>query len=233
MTTEFVARRERAASFAFSKEPAAIADGQQQQQLLPIVKLVMVGDSGVGKTCLLLRFADDAFTPSFITTVGIDFKIRTVVIEGRRLKLQVWDTAGQERFRTITSAYYRNAMGVIIAYSVTDALSFAAANDWYAEVRAVSHDSDLMLVGTKCDATEGERAVKPEAGKAWALEHGAYFLETSAKDNVNVDACFVRLARMVKKRLLDDSQQQPLPNDDTAAVVVVAPTAAPQPRRRC
>lgn len=79
-----------------------------------LIKLLLIGDSGVGKSCLLVRFADDAFSPSFITTIGIDFKIRTIELDGKRIKLQIWDTAGQERFKTITTAYYRGAMGILL-----------------------------------------------------------------------------------------------------------------------
>jgi Ras-related protein Rab-8A len=89
-----------------------------------LIKLLLIGDSGVGKSCLLLRFCDDAWTPSFITTIGIDFKIRTIELDGKRIKLQIWDTAGQERFRTITTAYYRGAMGILLVYDVTDERSF-------------------------------------------------------------------------------------------------------------
>ncbi|XP_075521952.1 ras-related protein RAB1BV-like isoform X2 [Primulina tabacum] len=89
-----------------------------------LIKLLLIGDSGVGKSCLLLRFSDGSFTTSFITTIGIDFKIRTVELDGKRIKLQIWDTAGQERFRTITTAYYRGAMGILLVYDVTDESSF-------------------------------------------------------------------------------------------------------------
>lgn len=88
------------------------------------IKLLLIGDSGVGKSCCLLRFSEDSFTPSFITTIGIDFKIRTIDLDGKRVKLQIWDTAGQERFRTITTAYYRGAMGILLVYDVTDQKSF-------------------------------------------------------------------------------------------------------------
>ena len=89
-----------------------------------LVKLLLIGDSGVGKSCLLLRFSDDQFTNSFITTIGIDFKVKTVELESKRVKLQIWDTAGQERFRTITSAYYRGAMGILLTYDICDLRSF-------------------------------------------------------------------------------------------------------------
>ena len=94
------------------------ADGKQYDFL---IKLLLIGDSGVGKSCLLVRFADDAFSPSFITTIGIDFKIRTIELDGKRIKLQIWDTAGQERFKTITTAYYRGAMGIMLVPSATSA----------------------------------------------------------------------------------------------------------------
>ncbi|PKK17584.1 ras-related protein Rab-13 [Columba livia] len=90
----------------------------------------MLGDSGVGKTCLIIRFAEDNFTSTYISTIGIDFKIRTVDIDGKKIKLQVWDTAGQERFKTITTAYYRGAVGIILVYDITDAKSFENIQNW-------------------------------------------------------------------------------------------------------
>ncbi len=96
-----------------------------------LIKLLLIGDTGVGKTSLLLRFADDRFSFDHIPTIGIDFKIKTIEIEGRLCKLQLWDTAGQERFRTITSAYYRGASGVLVVYDVTDKNSFATIPSWY------------------------------------------------------------------------------------------------------
>ena len=100
------------------------------------IKLLLIGDSGVGKSCCLLRFSEDSFTPSFITTIGIDFKIRTIELDGKRVKLQIWDTAGQERFRTITTAYYRGAMGILLVYDVTDERSFNSTH---------SHPSSVFM----------------------------------------------------------------------------------------
>lgn len=103
----------------------SLASKHQTDLLPPLqIKLLLIGDSGVGKSCCLLRFSEDSFTPSFITTIGIDFKIRTIELDGKRVKLQIWDTAGQERFRTITTAYYRGAMGILLVYDVTDERSF-------------------------------------------------------------------------------------------------------------
>jgi Ras-related protein Rab-1A len=103
----------------------------------------LVGDSGVGKSCLLLRFADDSYTDSYISTVGVDFKIRTIDVEGYIVKLQIWDTAGQERFRTITSSYYRGAQGILFVYDVTDRESFDRVKDVWAS-EATKHADDKV-----------------------------------------------------------------------------------------
>ncbi|XP_043311944.1 ras-related protein Rab-13 isoform X2 [Cervus elaphus] len=134
-----------------------------------LFKLLLIGDSGVGKTCLIIRFAEDNFNNTYISTIGIDFKIRTVDIEGKKIKLQVWDTAGQERFKTITTAYYRGAMNA-------------------------SAGVERLLLGNKCDM-EAKRKVQKEQADKLAREHGIRFFETSAKSSMNVDEAFCSLAR--------------------------------------
>nr|CCA15039.1 Rab1 family GTPase putative [Albugo laibachii Nc14] len=159
-----------------------------------LFKLVLIGDSGVGKSCLLLRFADDAFTESYITTIGVDFRFRTVRIDKKTIKLQIWDTAGQERFRTITSAYYRGADGIIMVYDVTNQESFDHVNDWLNEVnRYASEGTCKLLVGNKSDITES-RAVTYETAKAFADSLSIPFLETSAKNAQNVEEAFLTMA---------------------------------------
>lgn len=165
-----------------------------------ILKLLLVGDSGVGKSCLLLRFVEDKFNPSFITTIGIDFKIRTIEIDGKRIKLQVWDTAGQERFRTITTAYYRGATGIILVYDVTDERTFENVRNWFQTVHQhANDDTQLILVGNKNDETD-LRAVSFEQGESLAKELGIPFLEASAKTNDNVDELFFKLARIIQEK---------------------------------
>merc|ERR1712164_51540 len=115
-----------------------------------LFKLLLIGDSGVGKSCLLLRFADDTYSESYISTIGVDFKIRTIEHDGKTIKLQIWDTAGQERFRTITSSYYRGAHGIIVVYDVTDQDSFDNVARWITEIeRFAGQDVNKMMVGNK------------------------------------------------------------------------------------
>ncbi|SCU98003.1 LAMI_0F12508g1_1 [Lachancea mirantina] len=165
-----------------------------------IMKILLVGDSGVGKSCLLVRFVEDKFSPSFITTIGIDFKIKTVDINGKKVKLQLWDTAGQERFRTITTAYYRGAMGIILVYDVTDERTFANIKQWFSTVNQHANDeAQLLLVGNKSDMDT--RAVTTEQGETLAKELGIPFVEASAKDDTNVNDIFFQLAKLIQEKI--------------------------------
>ena len=117
-----------------------------------LFKLLIIGESGVGKTCLLLQFTEGSFTTNHLTTIGIDFKIKIINLEEKQIKLQIWDTAGQERFKTITSAYYRGADCVLICYDVSDRESFNHVPDWMDEVAKLNKDDPLILIlGNKCD----------------------------------------------------------------------------------
>ncbi|CAH8336835.1 unnamed protein product [Eruca vesicaria subsp. sativa] len=190
-----------------------------------LFKLLLIGDSGVGKSCLLLRFADDSYVESYISTIGVDFKIRTVEQDGKTIKLQIWDTAGQERFRTITSSYYRGAHGIIIVYDVTDEESFNNVKQWLSEIDRYASDTvNKLLVGNKCDLTEN-RAVPYETAKvrtyglslpsfvfihlidflmyskAFADEIGIPFMETSAKDATNVEQAFMAMSASIKESM--------------------------------
>uniref|UniRef100_A0A6V2Q4H8 Uncharacterized protein n=1 Tax=Ditylum brightwellii TaxID=49249 RepID=A0A6V2Q4H8_9STRA len=137
---------------------------------------------------------DDAFTESYISTIGVDFRFRTVKIDKKTVKLQIWDTAGQERFRTITSAYYRGADGIIMVYDVTSKDSFDHVNDWMKEVnRYASEGTCKLLVGNKSDRT-ADRVVTEEQAKEFADELGIAFLETSAKSAKNVEEAFLTMA---------------------------------------
>ncbi|XP_021500385.1 ras-related protein Rab-26 isoform X3 [Meriones unguiculatus] len=149
-------------------------------------KVMLVGDSGVGKTCLLVRFKDGAFLAgTFISTVGIDFRNKVLDVDGMKVKLQIWDTAGQERFRSVTHAYYRDAHALLLLYDITNKDSF-----------------DNIQV----DSTQ-ERAVKREDGEKLAKEYGLPFMETSAKTGLNVDLAFTAIAKELKQRSMKASSE--------------------------
>lgn len=165
-----------------------------------LFKVLLIGNSGTGKSCLLIRFAEDIFSDNYISTIGVDFKIKTIEIDGKTVKMQVWDTAGQERFRTITASYYRGSNGVIIVYDVTDRESFDQVSFWMKEVdRLASPDVCRLLVGNKIDLTD-KRAVTTEEGQALANQYGVAFLETSARDNQNVEEAFIKMAATMQKK---------------------------------
>lgn len=166
-----------------------------------LFKLLLIGDSGVGKSCLLLRFADDTYTESYISTIGVDFKIRTIELDGKTIKLQIWDPAGQERFRTITSSYYRGAHGIIVVYDITDQESFNNVKQWLQEIdRYACENVNKLLVGNKSDLTT-KRAVDGGQAKEYADQLGIPFLETSAKNATNVEQAFLTMAAEIKNRM--------------------------------
>eukprot|EP01119_Soliformovum_irregulare_P011682 TRINITY_DN2951_c0_g1_i1.p1 TRINITY_DN2951_c0_g1~~TRINITY_DN2951_c0_g1_i1.p1 ORF type:complete len:205 (-),score=55.01 TRINITY_DN2951_c0_g1_i1:189-803(-) len=166
-----------------------------------LFKLLLIGDSGVGKSCLLLRFADDTYTESYISTIGVDFKIRTIELNGKVIKLQIWDTAGQERFRTITSSYYRGAHGIIVVYDITDQVSYNNVKQWLQEIeRYACENVNKLLVGNKSDLTN-KRVVDTNTAKEFADSLGIPFLETSAKNATNVENAFLTMAGQIKDRM--------------------------------
>ncbi len=163
-----------------------------------LFKLLIIGESGVGKTCLLLRFTDDSFTANHLTTIGIDFKIKIINLENKLIKLQIWDTAGQERFRTITKTYYKGAHGIILTYDVTDANSFKNIRNWIKQIEANAQTNVCkVLVGNKCD--KPDRTVTEEEGKKLAEDFGMILFETSAKTNKNVSEVFNYLTTEILK----------------------------------
>eukprot|EP00051_Salpingoeca_urceolata_P025665 m.464163 g.464163 ORF g.464163 m.464163 type:complete len:241 (+) comp20356_c1_seq3:2041-2763(+) len=161
-----------------------------------LLKLLVIGDAAVGKTCLVQRFTDDLFVDSHIATIGVDFRIKTLPYDGKKVKLQVWDTAGQERFRAITQAYYRGAHGIALVYDATDKASFRNLESWLEEIeRGAPASCQLILVANKRDLQQKHGGgVDPVAARAWAEAHGMTFLETSARENINVHEAFSALA---------------------------------------
>ena len=162
------------------------------------IKLLTLGDSAVGKTCLISQFARNSFNPNFITTIGIDYKIKPVEVDGKKYKLLIWDTAGQERFRTITKSYFRGCQGMLLVYDITQRKTFESIRTWVDQINDNDSDGEQkkILVGNKCDLEEN-RQVGTEEGQKLAEEYGIPFLETSAKDNINVEDAFMQITRIV------------------------------------
>ncbi|XP_064608016.1 ras-related protein Rab-37-like isoform X1 [Liolophura sinensis] len=164
-------------------------------------KTILVGDSGVGKTSLLVQFDQGKFQQgSFSATVGIGFTNKVVDVDGTKVKLQIWDTAGQERFRSVTHAYYRDAHALLLLYDVTNKASFDNIRAWLAEINEYAQDDVvIMLLGNKSDMT-GERVIRREDGERLARDHGVAFMETSAKTGMNVELAFMAVARDLKMK---------------------------------
>ncbi|XP_033178040.1 ras-related protein Rab-35 isoform X1 [Bombus impatiens] len=198
-----------------------LPDGLIKDTPLIILKIVIYNNKAkkvttfrVGKSSLLLRFADNTFNGSYITTIGVDFKIQTVDIDGERVKLQIWDTAGQERFRTITSTYYRGTHGVIVVYDVTSGDSFANVKRWLHEIEQNCDVVNRVLVGNKNDAPN-EKVVLTEDAQRFANQMGIQLFETSAKDNINVQEMFMAITRQVLRTKKERKERQAIQTSET------------------
>jgi len=194
-----------------------------------LFKLLIIGDSGVGKSSLLLRFADNTFSGNYITTIGVDFKIRTIEVDGDKVKLQIWDTAGQERFRTITSTYYRGTHGVIVVYDVTSGESFANVKRWLHEIEQNCDVVNRILVGNKNDAPD-RKVVLTEDAQRFADQMGIQLFETSAKENINVEEMFNAITRLVLRMKKEQKEKQHQQDHDTT---VNLQKSKKQSKRKC
>jgi len=164
-----------------------------------LFKILLIGDAGVGKSCLLRRFKDDCFTDQYSSTNGVDLKLRNIEQDGKTIKLQIWDTAGQEDLRTITSSYYQGAHGIIVVYDTSDMESFNNVNHWLQEIdRYAAAGVNKLLVGNKSDA---KRQVETTAAKDLAESLSIPFIETSAKSADNVELAFTTMASEIRNRM--------------------------------
>eukprot|EP00271_Cylindrocystis_brebissonii_P008807 TRINITY_DN23303_c0_g1_i1.p1 TRINITY_DN23303_c0_g1~~TRINITY_DN23303_c0_g1_i1.p1 ORF type:complete len:214 (-),score=27.42 TRINITY_DN23303_c0_g1_i1:71-712(-) len=198
------------------------------------LKLLLIGDSSVGKSSLLLRFAEDSFSTTFISTIGVDFKTRTVELDGEQTKLSIWDTAGQERFRTITAAYYRGANGIVLVYDVTSESSFNSIRSWISNIKEHANENVCkILVGNKCDMDD-KRVITAAQGQALAKEFGISFFETSAKADINVEQAFQSIAKESKRRF-DSTHPKDSANKSDAGLIKAGQMNkdAPKPAAGC
>jgi small GTP-binding protein len=163
-----------------------------------IYKILLLGDSSVGKTCFLLRYADDTFNDNHISTIGLDYRLKMVNLDNDKIvKMQIWDTAGQDRFRAITKNYYKGAHGIILMYDITSQVSFNNIKNWVSQIKENTSDKvKIVLVGNKCDI-ENQRKIPTEEGEKLAKEYSLKFFETSAKKNICIEETFGYLTKEI------------------------------------
>ena len=162
-----------------------------------IFKVLLIGNSDVGKSSLILRYVDQIWNDVFVPTIGVDFKVKSLQIDNKRVKMQIWDTAGQERFRNVISSYFKGAHGILLIYDITARDSFKELENWLGEVERNATPQVLkILIGNKCDLEE-QRQITVDEGEAFAARNGMKFIETSAKNNTNVNEAFEALAKIM------------------------------------
>ncbi|XP_037132470.1 ras-related protein Rab-12 [Syngnathus acus] len=199
------------------------------------LQIIIIGSRGVGKTSLMERYTDDTFSEACKSTVGVDFKIKTVELRGKKIRLQIWDTAGQERFNSITSAYYRGAKGIVLVYDITKQETFDDLPKWMKMIdKYASEEAELLLVGNKMDC-ESDRVISRQQGERFSSRiSGMRFCETSAKDNCNVDEIFLKLVDDILSKMPLE-----VPNKELSGSVLSlqpepeVPPELPPPRVRC
>eukprot|EP01113_Clastostelium_recurvatum_P037581 TRINITY_DN550_c0_g1_i1.p1 TRINITY_DN550_c0_g1~~TRINITY_DN550_c0_g1_i1.p1 ORF type:complete len:214 (+),score=47.30 TRINITY_DN550_c0_g1_i1:131-772(+) len=162
-----------------------------------IFKYIIIGDMGVGKSCLLHQFTENKFVPDSPHTIGVEFGTRIVDVMGKKIKLQIWDTAGQERFRAVTRSYYRGAAGALLVYDITRRITYNHLTSWLTDARNLTNPNTvIMLIGNKKDL-DGQRDVTYEEAAQFAKENGLIFVESSAKTGENVEEAFLRTAKLI------------------------------------
>ncbi|KAJ1457544.1 small GTPase superfamily [Pelagophyceae sp. CCMP2097] len=169
-----------------------------------VIRILMIGDSNVGKTSLVVRYDKDTFSTKFMTTIGVDYRDKFLEIDGQQVKLQIWDTAGQERFRSLTANFFGKADGFVVCYDVANAVSFGHVRTWINDIHKHKRgDVDMAVCGCKCDVEEKRREVTKADAAALAAEYKEPYYEASAKNNTNVVQTFEDLARRIYRRKIE------------------------------
>ena len=174
-----------------------------------LFKLIIIGDTNTGKSSLLSRFADNRFSNDFISTIGVDFKVKTIEMDKKIIKIQSWDTAGQCRFRTITNSYYRGAHGIIIVYDISNKQSFNNIKNWIIDINNYGSKNVIkLLIGNKSDLIN-KREVSKEEAQLLADSLDMFYIESSAKDNININDAFINII----KKILENNKTIELINE--------------------
>lgn len=191
-----------------------------------LFKMLFIGDSGVGKSAIINKHVDNTFNDSRISTIGVDFKISTQEVNGKLIKLQIWDTAGQERFRSIVNSYYRGGQCIVIVFDLTDVESFNKISFWIEEIKQYGQSNPppvIFIVGNKVDR---QRKISYDEAKTTAESFGAKYIETSAKQNINIDQLFTDIASSLLEIYKDKKYEHVRPPNNsrnTSRVTVVRP----------
>ena len=164
-----------------------------------VYKVLLLGDSSVGKTCFLLRYCDKSFQEAHLSTIGLDYRLKSMTLQNdKNIKLQIWDTAGQDRFRAITKNYYKGANGIILIYDVTNKQSYENVKNWLTQIKEEANPNVIIyLAGNKIDVEEEQRVITTEDGQKIADEYKLPFKETSAKNGINVNEIFQELVEKI------------------------------------
>ncbi|EFA83924.1 Rab GTPase [Heterostelium album PN500] len=198
-----------------------------------IFKYIIIGDMGVGKSCLLHQFTENKFVPDNPHTIGVEFGTRIVDVNNKKIKLQIWDTAGQERFRAVTRSYYRGAAGALLVYDITRRITYNHLTNWLTDARNLTNPNTIiMLIGNKKDL-EGQRDVTYEEASTFAKQNGLIFVESSAKTGENVEEAFLRTAKLIFQSVQEGNVDL-IPDGGVTKSNNVLPTPTSQePNNKC
>jgi small GTP-binding protein len=193
-------------------------------------KILAIGDSEVGKTSIIDRFASGEFNSKMITTIGVEFKVKIIELDGLKIKLQIWDTAGQERYKAITSAFFRDTMGVFMVYDVTSTSSFNSITEWAEKVEKNSPPHCVrILLANKCDLSDA-RQISKEQGEELASRFNISFFETSAKENINIQDAFIKIAQEIKRLKVTPEQEEKMKKNKDGHIDLKDAPVAPDPK---
>lgn len=182
-----------------------------------IFKIIVIGDSGVGKSSLTVRLSEDVFYKDYASTIAIDFRMHQMSYMDKRVRLQIWDTAGQERFQSVATAFYRGANGVLLCFDLTHRPSFVHLDQWMDRVKQQALPGiPCLLVGCKSDEARSSRQVTREEAVAWAQQHNMSFIETSAKEKENVQTAFQQITKSIFEDMKERNGKSPAAGDNAA-----------------